>query len=40
MMGALVSVSVVMGADSCYKGCEFESWHRILDGHFSHNYLL
>ena len=25
---------VVMGRDSCSKGCEFESRHRILDGHF------
>ena len=25
---------VVMGGDSCSKGLEFESWHRILVGHF------
>ena len=25
---------VVMGGDSCTKGCEFESRHHILDGHF------
>ena len=25
---------VVMGGDSCYRGRGFESWHRILDGHF------
>ena len=25
---------VVMGGDSHSKGHEFESWHRILDGHF------
>ena len=25
---------VVMGRDSMSKGCEFESWHCILDGHF------
>ena len=31
---------VVMGGDSCSKGLEFESWHCILDGHFSHSYLL
>ena len=31
---------VVMGGDSCSKGREFESWHHILDGHFSHTYLL
>ena len=27
---------VVMGGDSCFRGCKFESQHRILDGHFSH----
>ena len=27
---------VVMGRDSRSKGREFESRHRILDGHFSH----
>jgi len=26
----------VMGDDSCSRGREFESRHRILDGHFSH----
>ena len=31
---------VVMGGDWCYKGCEFESWHRILDGHFSHLFVV
>ena len=25
---------VAMGGDSCSKGCEFKSRHRILDGHF------
>ena len=25
---------VVMGGDLCSKGCEFESWLHILDGHF------
>ena len=25
---------VVMGGDFCSEGCEFESHHRILDGHF------
>ena len=25
---------VVMGDDSCLKCCGFESWHRVLDGHF------
>ena len=27
---------VVMGRDSCSKGHGFESWHHILDGHYSH----
>ena len=27
---------VVMGDVSCTRGREFESWHRILNGHFSH----
>ena len=26
---------MVMGGDSCSKAHEFESQHRILDGHFS-----
>ena len=30
---------VVMGGDSCLKGCGFESQHRILDGHFSHLFV-
>ena len=25
---------MVMGEDSCSNGCEFESWHNILDGYF------
>ena len=25
---------MVMGDNSCYRGCGFESLHRILDGHF------
>ena len=25
---------VVMGGDSCSKGCEFELWHHVQDGHF------
>ena len=35
-----------MGGDSCSKGCEFESRHRILDGHdifhgsFSHVFVV
>ena len=31
---------VVMGGDSRSKGCEFESQHRILDGHFFINVLV
>ena len=27
---------VVIGGDSSFKGRGFESWHHILDGHFSH----
>ena len=27
---------VVVGYDSCSKGCGFESRRRLLDGHFSH----
>ena len=26
---------VIIGDDSCSRGHGFESWHRILDGHFS-----
>ena len=31
---------VAMGGDSCSKGCGFESWHRILDEHFSHIFVV
>ena len=31
---------MVMGGVSCSKGREFEFWHRILDGHFSHLFLV
>ena len=33
---------VFMGGDSCSKGHEFESRHRILDGHdnFSHLFVV
>ena len=31
---------VVMGGDSRSKGCGFESRHRILDGHFSHIFVV
>jgi len=31
---------VVMGGDPSSKGCGFESQHHILDGHFSHLFVL
>ena len=31
---------VVMGRDSCYEGRGFESQHHILDGHFSHIFVV
>ena len=31
---------VVMWGDSCSKGREFESQHHILDGHFSHLFVV
>ena len=31
---------VVMGADLCSKGREFESRHHILDGHFLHLFVV
>ena len=31
---------VVMGGDSYSKGREFESQHHILDGHFSHLFVV
>ena len=31
---------VVMGEDSCSKGCGFKSQHHILDGHFSHIFVV
>ena len=31
---------VVIGGDSCYEGCGFESLHRILDGHFSRLFVV
>ena len=31
---------MVKGGDSCSKGCELESRHRILDGHFSHLFVV
>ena len=29
-----------MGGDSCAKGCEFQSRHHILDGNFSHLFVV
>ena len=31
---------VVMGGDSCSEGRGFESQHHILDGHFSHLFVV
>ena len=31
---------MVIGGDSCAKGHEFDSWHRISDGHFSHLFVV
>ena len=31
---------VVIGGDSCPEGCVFESQHCILDGHFSHKFVV
>ena len=31
---------VVMGGDSCSEGHGFESQHSILDGHFSHVFVV
>ena len=31
---------VVMGGDSCSEGCGFESQHCLLDGHFSHLFVI
>ena len=31
---------VLMGGDPCAKGRQFESQHRILDGHFSHLFVV
>ena len=31
---------VVMGGDSCSKGRGFESQHPMLDGHFSHLFVV
>ena len=29
-----------MGDDSCTRGCGFRSRHRILDGYFSHSFVV
>ena len=31
---------MVMGGDSCSKGCGLESQHRILNGHFSNLFVV
>ena len=31
---------MVMGGDLCSKGHEFESWQCIVDGYFSHLFLV
>ena len=31
---------MVMGGDSHSIGRGFESWHRLLDGHFSHIFVV
>ena len=31
---------LVMGGDSCSKGRELESQHHILEGHFSHIFVV
>ena len=33
---------VVMGGELCSKGCGFESWRHIMDGHniFSHKFVV
>ena len=31
---------VVMGGDSCSEGCGFKSQHCILEGHFSHLFVV
>ena len=31
---------MVMVGESSSKGCKFESWHCILDGHFSHLFVV
>ena len=31
---------VVIGGDSCFEGRGFESQHQIVDGHFSHLFVV
>ena len=31
---------MVMGGDSCYEGCGFESHHQIQDGHFTRIFVV
>ena len=31
---------VVMGEDLCFKGCELQSQHCKLDGHFPHIFVV
>ena len=31
---------VVMGRDLQVEGCGFESQHRLLDGHFTHQFVV
>ena len=31
---------VVMGGDSCSEGCGFKSHHHVLDGYFSHLFVV
>ena len=31
---------LVLGGDSCSEGREFKSKHRIMDGHFSHMFVV
>ena len=39
MLGGSPGLGVI-GGDSYSEGCEFESQHCILDGHFSHLFLV
>ena len=39
-MQGVSPVLVVMGGDSCSEDYEFKSQHSILDGHFSHLFVV